>query len=414
MSERCDAVVVGAGVMGASTAMHLASVGLKVLLLEKAPGPGFGSTGKSVAGIRQTYSHFEMTLLAREALNQFQNWRDFTGLEAPKAGFKNSGFLFLLSATETSMPALRSHHLRAGVESHVLDAKQIRSQFPDISSCGQPLNLEDETHDCIGGVQGLWEPQGGFADPVGTAEDMLAVARREGAQVRFNVRVTEVHQAGGRITGVKAQGPGGALQVDAPVVVNCAGPWAPGLNALAGVRLRQELVPTRIQVLTKRHPERLSGRLPFVGDMVTGIYFRPEASGSSVILGSLREEDEREAVTDLEHYVNGADTPFRERQLTLLHHRVSTFHARGDVSSYAGLYTVNREDSHPVMDQVGPQGFYPVCGFSGHGFKISPMVGTLVTRRITGQWGRVPSGVPLEFFAADRTPLKTTWGGVIA
>ncbi len=68
-----DAVIVGAGVMGASCALHLASAGLrKLLVVEKGPGVGSGSTGRSTAIIRQTYSNFEVSLMAHEALQRFQ------------------------------------------------------------------------------------------------------------------------------------------------------------------------------------------------------------------------------------------------------------------------------------------------------------------------------------------------------
>ncbi len=93
---------------------------------------------------------------------------------------------------------------------------------------------------------------------------------------------------------------------------------------------------------------------------------------------------------------------------------MSTFRGRGQITSYSGLYTVNQEDYHPIIDQSDLTGFFPVCGFSGHGFKLSPLVGAIVAQKVLGQWGRARTDVPLNFFDKNRPPLGTTWGGVMA
>ncbi len=254
----------------------------------------------------------------------------------------------------------------------------------------------------------------GFADPVGTTEDMLDAALRDGAEARFRTAVTEIRSAGGRVSGVRLAADGDVETVDTPLVINCAGPWGTALDALAGVRLPHELVPTRVQVVSKAFGESLRGPLPVMADMVTGIYGRPEAGGGRLLVGSVLEADEREAVDDPDQYNEVADAPFRERMLTRLHHRVPTFKTRGRVSSYAGLYTVNRTDSHPIIDESELRGYFNVNGWSGHGFKLSPVAGNLLAHRVLGQWGRGRSGVPPDFFARERKPLTTRWGGVIA
>ena len=109
-----------------------------------------------------------------------------------------------------------------------------------------------------------------------------------------------------------------------------------------------------------------------------------------------------------------ADAPFRDEKLTVLNHRVSTFRARGEISSYTGIYTVNEDDYHPIIDESELAGFYPVCGFSGHGFKLSPIVGMLVAQKILGRSGRGETKVPLEFFNRNRAAVVTKWAGVMA
>ncbi len=415
MAATYDAIIIGAGVMGASSALQLTSAGLpRVLVVEKGLGVGAGSTGRSTAIVRQTYSNYEVSLMAHEALRLFQHWQDFVQLPAPRANFINSGVLFLFGKDEPSLPHILALHERVGVRSSLLDAAERRRLFPDIDFAAPPPEQLAAGNDAAYEGDALYEDEGGFADPVGTAEDMLAAAQAQGAEVRLRCRVRTVEHAAGRVTGVTLEQDGQSHSVSAPVVVNCAGPWAMGLNAQAGQPLRHTLVPTRIQVVTRSLGEALQGRLPMVADMVSGFYGRPEASGESMILGSVKDEDEREAVDDPDRYNEVADAPFRERTLNLLHHRVPALATRGQVGSYAGLYTVNRTDSHPIIDRSGLEGFFYCNGFSGHGFKLSPIVGMLVAQKVLGQWGRGRSAVPVTFFDHDRAPLTTNWGGVIA
>ena len=415
MAKTYDGIIIGAGVMGASTAMQLASAGLKKLLvLEKGPGVGFGSTGKSSACIRQTYSNYEVVLMAYEALQCFKNWQEFTGLKEPRADFNMCGVLFLMDGSDAAVPAIMEIQRRAGVVSRLLDPQERGELFPDVDFCSTVLDLDAEDHECAYDLQVLYEEEGGFADPVGTATDMLDVARQLGVEVAFKTRVTGVLSQGGRVMGLEAEREGVKQVCHSPLVINCAGPWAMGLNELAGAPLKERLVATRNQIVCKRFSERLKGTIPMVADMVNGVYFRNDPTGTQITLGSAREEDEQELVPDPDDYNEVADAPFREEKLTTLNHRISTFQGRGEITSYTGIYTVNLEDYHPIIDESELSGFYPVCGFSGHGFKLSPVVGMIVAQRVLGQWGRGKTGVPVDFFRRNRKKLVTNWGGVMA
>lgn len=412
MAETYEGIIVGAGVMGASAAVQLAAAGLKKLLvLEKAPGAGFGSTGKSNAIFRQTYSHYETCLMAREALEIMRNWQDFTGLKAPRANFQQSGVVFLVPAGHATVARIMELHRRVGVVSEVLDVQEAARLMPDLDFCSTPLDLEAEAHECRRELDTVYEPAGGYADPVGTTEDLLEVARGLGVEVRFKARVTAVLQSGGRVSGVEAARESKAETIHAPLVVNCAGPWAMGLNEAAGVPLAERIVPVRIQKVAKRHPERLAAPLPVLNDLINAVNIRPDPTGTEVLVSSFKEHHSREEVADADHYDDWAEAPYREEMLTVAHHRVPTFRARGEVSSYAGLYTMNQEDNHPVIDETELGGLFTACGFSGHGFKLSPVVGMLIAQKVLGQWGRGRTDVPLDFFNRNRAPLRSFWGG---
>ncbi len=72
---------------------------------------------------------------------------------------------------------------------------------------------------------------------------------------------------------------------------------------------------------------------------------------------------------------------------------------------------MNREDNHPVIDETELGGLFTACGFSGHGFKLSPVVGMLIAQMVLGQWGRGRTDVPLDFFNRNRAPLRSFLGG---
>ncbi|MCZ6557190.1 MAG: FAD-dependent oxidoreductase [SAR324 cluster bacterium] len=412
MVQSYDAVVVGAGVMGAMAAMQLASGGMeRVLVVEKGPGVGFGSTGKSNAIFRQTYSHFETCLMAHESLRIMLNWADFMELKAPRAAYRDVGVVFLLPKEDPVVERIMNMHKAVGVKSQLLDFYERKRVMPDVDFCATPLDLDADAHECGGELAVIYEPDGGFADPVGTTEDVLEVARRLGVEVRFNVRVTAVLQASGRVMGVEIASGGNSERLHAPVLINCAGPWAMGLNALAGAPLPQRIVPIRAQKVAKRHPERLKKRLPVINDLVNGFNIRPDNTGMQIFLSSFREKYAHEVVPNPDEYNDSADPDFREENLVMAHHRVPTFHARGEITSYSGLYTVNLDDNHPVIDETELWGLYVACGFSGHGFKLSPVVGMLIAQKVLGQWGRGKTDVPLDFFNRDRAPLKSFMDG---
>ena len=412
MTTNYDGIVVGAGIMGAMAAMQLAEAGVKrLLVLEKGPGVGFGSTGKSSAIFRQTYSHYETCLMAHESLRIIRNWGEFMELAEPRASFRGCGVMFLFAGGDPVAGEVLKLHKAVGVNSELLDAQARLALMPDVDFCAVPLDLQADSHDCGGEPAAIYEHEGGYADPVGTTEDVLEVARRLGVEVRFNTRVTAVLQAGGKVMGIKAVTGGGQETLHAPLLINCAGPWAPGLNALAGVPLAQRIVPVRVQKVAKRHPERLQKPLPVINDLINGFNLRPAPGDRQIFLSSFREKYAHEQVPDPDHYNDSASPEFRDEQLLLAHHRVPAFVARGEISTYSGLYTVNQEDNHPVIDETGLQGMFVACGFSGHGFKLSPVVGMIIAQKVLGQWGRGKTDVPLDFFSRTRAPLRSFWGG---
>jgi glycine/D-amino acid oxidase-like deaminating enzyme len=411
--KTCDVVVVGAGIVGLSIAYQLARHRAgRVMVLEKGAAVAGGSTGASSAVLRQRYSHPEVIQLARDGVAAYANWAAFTGLATPRAGFRHVGVLWMTGESPAELTAAQQRMAALGVASTLLDTQELRERFPSLSSCGMPLDLTgDEEHHCAQGGPTLLELDGGYTDPTGAAEDLLEASRREGVEVGLRQEVTGIRSQGGRVRGVELAEGG---QVDADLVINAAGPWCNRLTALAGLELPWTLRPTRVQILFRDWPSELPGPLPVVGDLHSGIYFRPESRGQQILLGSTRAEDEEERVEDPDEFDRSVDPAFRDTKVHGLHHRLAALPHRGRVTGLAGLYTVNEEDVHPVVGPTELAGYVVANGFSGHGFKLAPMIGSMVALWLTGQATEFDTDIPIGFFAVDRLPLVLREKSVLA
>ena len=411
MKTTAEIIVVGAGIIGASIAYQLARREVDVIALDKGEGPAEGSTGASSSICRCRYTHPEVVRLAFHGQQAYGNWSEFTGLGEVRSELHRVGVLWMMGESTDKVRADADKLVSQGVEAEALGPEEMTELFPALSTCAEPFDLTGQVpHVCRPGEAFLFEPKGGYADPVGANQDLIVATRVQGGEVRFRARVVDVMKRRGRVTGVElADG----TTISANLVINAAGPWCNQLNALAGCRLRWTLTPTRIQTVYRPWPQEL-GPLPVGADASTGIYFRPESGGQQVLVGSVLPEDEEEVVEDPDDYKRVPDADFVEIKLAAFHHRVPSLEARGRVSGVAGLYTINREDVHPVLGPSGVDGFWLANGFSGHGFKLAPAVGSMIAQAYTGVSTDFDTDVPMEFFAADREPIDVTVKNVLA
>ncbi|HIE21099.1 MAG TPA: FAD-binding oxidoreductase, partial [Acidimicrobiia bacterium] len=333
MKTTAEVVVVGAGIIGSSIAYQLARRGVDVIALDKGAAPAEGSTGASSSICRCRYTYPEVVRLAFHGQQAYGGWEEFTGLSEVRSGLQRVGVLWMMGETISKVRADADKLVSQGVEAEALGPDQVTELFPALSTCGEPFDLTGETpHLCRPGEAFLFEPQGGYADPVGANQDLILATRVRGGEVRFRSQVVDVVRERGRVTGVRMAD--GSV-ISAGLVINAAGPWCNHLNAAAGCELRWTLTPTRIQTVYRPWPEEL-GPLPVGADASTGIYFRPESGGQQVLVGSVLAEDEEEVVDDPDDYKSVPDADFTEIKLAAFHHRVPGLEARGRVSGVAG------------------------------------------------------------------------------
>jgi glycine/D-amino acid oxidase-like deaminating enzyme len=250
-----------------------------------------------------------------------------------------------------------------GIEARELDAAEARERHP-------LLRYDDVA------VVG-WEPGAGYADAYLTMTAFVRAARRAGAVVREGVEVTGlVRDAHGRVRGVET--PQGAI--GAGVVVSAQNIWSREVAGWAGIAL--PLAMSRHSVMTLEAETPYGHDLPVVKDLVSPgrIYFR--SYGGRQVLVS----EGNEGVDIPEPDIEQADVPLDEvvHVGEQLMHRMPSFESAGLAASWTGVYDVT-PDWNPVLGPVeGVPGLHLAYGFSGHGFKLSPIVGRLVAQAALG------------------------------
>ncbi len=358
MSRTFDAVVIGGGIMGCATAFELSRRGVGVAVLEKGA-LASGSTGRSSAIVRQHYSNETTARMALYALGVFQEFEERVG---GGSGFVPSGFVVLVpEADREGLEANVALQKGVGIDTRVLSREELREVLPDAASADL--------------VAAAYEPASGYADPHRTTTSFVDGAKRLGAELFVDHEVTGIRFSGGRVLGVDTV----RERFDAPLVVNCAGPWGGRVASLADLSV--PVAPCRAQVAVFGRPEGHRGPHPVVLDFVHASYFRPE-TGDLMLVG-LIDPKEGDDVVDPDDYPDHSDATFDLDVGQRWMARCPPMEAASARRGYSGLYAVT-PDWHPVIDEVPEGSGHFLCtGFSGHGFKLGPAVGRLAAELVT-------------------------------
>ena len=382
-----DAIVVGAGVIGAAVALELGRLGYAVTVVDRASAPGHGSTGASSAIVRYHYGHRDEVVTAWESHRRWLDWERYLGVRDPAgmAAFIQCGLVLIAGDVLNITTSL--HHLKdLGIPVERLDASMLRERFPEISSArlGPPTRPGDERFWAPpdGEVDAYWIPDAGYVDdPQLAAHNLAHAAASAGARFRFNTEVTEVLRGDGRVTGLVA----GGEALSAPVVVNAAGPWSGTLNRLAGVLddFTTTTRPLEQEVISLPAPGdfRPGHGGVCVTDADFGTYYRPHA-GQTLIVGGM--EPECDPLVWLERPENartGVSPDTWEVQTMRVARRMPNVRIPPRPRGIVGVYDVT-DDWIPIYDRTALAGYYVAIGTSGHGFKQAPFVGELMAQLI--------------------------------
>jgi sarcosine oxidase subunit beta len=353
VNSTADVIIVGGGLEGTAAAWRLAQRDTTDVVVLERDTVGAGGTGKSSGVVRCHYGVSSLARMATTSLETFENAVDLFGTDI---GFRQTGYI--VGVGDVNAASLRASLVAqrgVGVDTSEIDRSEVASLWPG-------MYLDDFAAFC-------WEPRGGYGDAYATAQAFAAAARRGGVKIRQGSKATEVLVSGDKVTGVRlADG----STVSAPNVVIAAGPWSVELVRPLGIDLP---VRVHLEQIVLVDPGRETGPVPVLSDLVSLQYVRAEGSGD-ILFGNSDLSEFREA--DPDHYHNRADNDFLEAAATKLAHRFPELsEGAGISSSYAGCFDVT-PDWNPVISRGPVDGLVIASGFSGHGFKIAPSVGTLI------------------------------------
>jgi len=369
-----DIVIIGGGVMGASTAYHLAlrRAG-DVLLLERNAFFGQEATGRCAGGVRYQFATQVNVRLSMASLPMLERLGDETGTDC---NFRRCGYLFALT-TDDDLAAFRRNvrmQNALGVQTEWLDGDEVRRRLPR-------MRFPDA-------LAGTFHALDGLADPNSVVMGYIQRARQLGVRARTEVEVAAIETGAGRVQAVHTS----AGRIACRHVVNAAGPWLALVGAMAGVDI--PVTPVRRQMVTTTPLPELPADFPFVIDFAQSLYFHREGDG---LLTGMSNPNQAPGLDQ------NIDEAWELIALERAAARMPMLERAGRLSGWAGLYEVT-PDAHPIFGATPVEGFWVVGGFSGHGFMHGPVAGQLMAEFILD--GRAQavdvSSLDLARFAENR------------
>lgn len=345
-------IIIGGGVMGTSTAYHLAREGVDdVLLLERESYFGQGATGRCAGGVRHQFSTEVNVRLSIASLSMLERFHEETGQECD---YRKCGYLFVLTKSEEvdifKKNMTLQHNL--GVESEWLSGDEVRQRLPY-------MRFEDA-------LAGTFHDKDGLADPNSVVMGYINRARQFGVQALTDVEVLGIDMAGGRVVGVQTN----AGSISCETIVNAAGPWAGLVGKLIGLEI--PITPVRRQIITTTPLAELPVDFPFVVDFAQSLYFHREGESLLTGMSNPNQKPGFDQIIDEEWELVAIEAA--AKRMPMLEHA-------GRLAGWAGLYEVT-PDAHPILGHTPVEGLWIIGGFSGHGFMHGPIAGKLMSEFI--------------------------------
>ena len=384
MTKKADAIIIGAGVIGSSVAFELAKRGYKTLNIDKLPTSGYGSTSNSCAIVRAHYSTWDGVAMAYEGFFYWDDWKNYLGVEDERGMIKymkTGSIMFKLQGEDHSKKSLKFFE-EIGVEHEIWDLEKLKERMPIYShdqydGTTRPDDDEhffDKTGKKIEGA--VFTPGSGYvSDPQLSSHNLQVAAEANGGEFLFNNEIKEIRQEDGKVLGVTLKT---GEQIDAPIVVNVAGPHSFVINRMAGVEEEMNIKTKalRHEVHHVPSPEGFDFEKDgfHTSDGDNYIYFRPE-TGNTILIGS--EDplcDPKEWIEDPDNYNNQVTESQWRAQVYRCARRIPDLKIPSRTSGVVDLYDVS-DDWIPIYDKSALRGFYMAIGSSGNQFKNAPVAG---------------------------------------
>jgi sarcosine oxidase subunit beta len=350
--ERADVVIIGGGIIGASIAYHLATRGVRDVVVLERDQLGSGSTGRNAGGVRLQFSTEINVRLSLRSLPRIESFAAEMGVDPQ---LRQVGYLFLITEERDVAPFEGSLAMwqRLGVPAQRLDAAGVRDVFPE-------LFLDDLRF-------ATFCARDGYCDPSSLLNGYVARAKEKGVRFRDHEPAIGVTREGDRVTGVRTT----KGEIACATIVNAAGAWGAEVGRLAGVEL--PIRPLRRQIFVTDPVPGLDREFPLTVEFASSLYFHRESGG--VLMGMADPTDG----AGFDASVNWDFLPtLVERAL----YRLPILERAKVKTGWAGFYE-DTPDKHPILGAIpGVEGFLCAAGFSGHGIMHAPAAGEAIAELV--------------------------------
>lgn len=364
-----DVVVIGAGALGLSTALHLGLAGRSVLVLERDT-PGAHASGRAAGLFKSVQADELRTRLARRSIDRACTFADWAGVPLPVT---RSGSL-AVARTDRHASMLREEIGRSrgwGVRVEDLDTDGLGAR----SSLYRPTGAETA----------WWCPEDVYVEePMALVEAYVTACALSGVQVRERAEVVGIEVEGGAVRAVHTAGE----RIATAAVVDAAGAWTRPVAALAGAWVG--VTPVRHQLYITEPTELVDPLDPIVRVVDSAVYLRPARGG--VMVGGFEPDP-------LPGPPGDPDLDLAVLRRLAASVRVEVAAAGGDVAEHrGGMFTMSPDGRFVAGPVPGVTGLWVASGCNGSGFSSSLALGEALAAHLTG----VPAATDIAALAPGR------------
>ncbi|HNS08564.1 MAG TPA: FAD-binding oxidoreductase [Candidatus Ozemobacteraceae bacterium] len=347
MNRAFDAVIIGGGILGISTAYELARAGMKNICVLERKYLASGSTGRCGGGFRQQWSTEANTTLAMASVQRLEGLEEELGY---RTEFFQGGYLILAHTEEEEQQFAKNVAMqrKLGLEVDMVDPAEARKIVPF-------LNTEMIR-------KATWCPKDGHINPFLLTQGYANAAKRLGVEIHLWTNVTGIMKKSNVFFVMTENG----NTYQTPLLFNCAGGFSKGIGQMLNVDIPVD--PYRHEILVTEPVERLWN--PMVISFSVGLYARQEMSGGVVMGMGDPNEPVGTYVGSSMHFMYEMSKRFSQLFPKLDKLRI--------VRQWAGLYEMTA-DAQPILGPVEEvDNFIQASGFSGHGLMLAPAVSMLL------------------------------------
>eukprot|EP01084_Bolivina_argentea_P163444 284342_1 len=442
--DTCDIAIIGSGIMGLNTAYQIArrSPQTRIKVFEKCSGPGYGSSGASSAICRNYYTFEDMIKVAQNGMYHYQNWSDYLQYKDVSGTYTKTGLLIMSSMNKNEVTEQYEKYKKLNIETSIIDKDIMKQRFPQINSdCGvfdNEGNIEWIEKEMDNSTYFFCEEEAGYLEPVQALNDLQTVLRnnyKNNVDLYYNTLVDKIVHSNSKVTGIQIKNKDETKQINCKYVINCCGPFYNKIvEALGGLDIKLKVQPVRMQIVYKDAPNIYSEQflndyncykygnngvpIPIIMDAFSGCYLRPQKQSKQLLLGTIKEDEERDIFDPDIELPTGADPEVRNKYLNSMYHRlepiVNDIGMSNIVKSLSGFYTVCLDDVHYLIGETKLKGFIVCNGFSGHGFKCAPPIGSMIAQYLTNIKIDGDTDINIDFYSPYRKPYKMRQKSVLA